>query len=109
MSQVADVNAQDFETQVLQDSGTVVVDFWAEWCPPCRALSPVVDKVAEQLEGQAKFVKCDVDANTELSEQYGVMQIPNLVFFKNGQVVDQSVGYLSEAQLKQKVEALTNS
>jgi thioredoxin len=106
MSQVAAVNAPEFESEVLQQPGVVMVDFWAEWCPPCRALSPVIDKLAQQFEGRAKIVKVDIDANPELSDQYGVMQIPNLVFLKDGQVVDQISGYLSEGQVKQRLDAI---
>lgn len=107
MSKVNELNATDFDSEVAQSSEPVVVDFWAEWCPPCRALSPVVDRVAQQFEGRVKFLKCDIDSNNELAQKFGVLQIPNLLFFKNGQVVDQSVGYLNEAQLASKVAQLT--
>jgi thioredoxin 1 len=81
-----------------------VVDFTASWCPPCKALAPVLDSVAQSLADRAKIVKVDIDENSELATQYGVQTIPNLLFFRDGQVVAQSVGYVSEAQLSAKIE-----
>ena len=104
MSKAASVETADFDREVLQASEPVVVDFWATWCPPCRALSPVVDRVAERFEGRVKIVKVDIDHNPEIADRYGVQTIPNLTFFKGGQVVDQSIGYVGESALAQKVE-----
>ena len=81
-----------------------MVDFWAEWCPPCKMLSPILDRVAEKYAGRLKVVKCNIDENQDIAEQYAIASIPNLVFFRDGQVVDQSVGYAGEAQLAAKVE-----
>ena len=106
MSQVAELNESEFEAEVAASAEPVVVDFWAPWCPPCRALGPVVDRVAQNFEGRVKVLKCDVDQNPGLAEQFGVQTIPNLTFFKSGQVVDQSIGYVNETQLTAKVEAL---
>ena len=109
MSKAASVEAGEFESAVLQASEPVLVDFWATWCPPCRALSPVVDRVAEQFEGRVKVVKVDIDRNPEVAERYGVQTIPNLTFFKGGDVVGQSIGYVSEAALSRKVEEVLGS
>jgi len=99
MSTVKEVGADNFQNEVLQAAGPVVVDFWAEWCGPCRMLAPVVEKVADKLSGQLKVVKCNTDENQEIAVKYGVRGIPNLIFFNNGQVVGQSIGYVNETQL----------
>ena len=104
MSTVASINTQNFESEVESNEGTVVVDFTASWCPPCKMLAPVLERVAQKYEGQAKFVKCDVDENVEVAAKYGVTTIPNLLFFKNGEVVDQSVGFVAEGALSSKVD-----
>ena len=106
MANVQAVTASSFEQEVLQSDQPVIVDFWATWCPPCKMLNPVVDKVAATYSGQVKIVKCDTDENSDLAIQYGVSTIPNLMFFKGGQVVDQSVGYVNETQLSQKIDAV---
>ncbi len=103
MSEVAAVGTGNFESEVVQSDQTVVVDFWAEWCQPCKMLSPVLDSVAGKFGGQIKVVKCNVDENQDIAMKYGVMSIPNLIFFKDGQVVNQAVGYMNEAQLTSKV------
>jgi thioredoxin 1 len=103
MSQVASVGEGNFQTEVVESEQTVVVDFWAEWCEPCKMLSPVLDKVASRFEGKLKVVKCNVEENKEIAEKYAIYSIPNLVFFRDGQVIDQAVGYMAEAQLADKV------
>ncbi len=103
MSEVAAVGTGNFETEVVQSDQMVVVDFWAEWCQPCKMLSPVLDAVASKFGGQLKVVKCNVDENQDIAMKYGVMSIPNLIFFKDGQVVNQAVGYMNEGQLTTKV------
>jgi thioredoxin 1 len=89
MSQAAAVNAADFDKEVLQSDVPVLVDFWAVWCGPCRAISPHVDAVAEEFAGKAKVLKVDVDQEQDLASKYGVLTIPNLIFFKDGKVVEQ--------------------
>ena len=103
MKNVTNVTEANFSEQVLNSDELVVVDFWAEWCGPCKMLNPILERTAAKYEGRARFVKCDVDANQQLAQQYGALRIPNLLFFKNGQVVEQSVGVVSEAQLSEKV------
>jgi thioredoxin 1 len=109
MSEVAAVGTGNFETEVVQSDTPVVVDFWAEWCQPCKMLSPVLDKVASKYVGQLRVVKCNVDENQEIAMKYGVMSIPNLIFFKGGQVVNQAVGYMNETQLSSKVDEVLRS
>lgn len=92
MSKAAAVTSADFDTQVLQSGVPVLVDFWAQWCGPCRRVAPEVDAVAEQLGEKAKVVKVDIDAEPELASRYKVMSIPALLIFKEGKVVDQIVG-----------------
>lgn len=104
MSKAASVNSGQFASEVEGSEDAVVVDFWAEWCPPCKMLGPVFDKVAQKFEGRVKFVKVDVDQNQDVAMKYGVTTIPNLMFFKGGQVVDQSIGYVNEAQLSAKID-----
>ena len=104
MSKVEYINTDNFASEVETNEGTVVVDFTATWCPPCKMLAPVLDRVAEKYTGQAKFVKVDIDENVEVAAKYGVQQIPNLLFFKNGEVVDQNIGFIAEGALSSKVD-----
>ena len=101
------LNQDSFETQVQSAGGPVVVDFWAEWCGPCRALGPVVDKLADEFAGQATVAKVDVDKNPELAQRFGVRSIPTLVFFQDGREVDRVVGALSYSDLQQRLSGLT--
>ena len=109
MAEVTAVGSGNFESEVVEASEAVVVDFWAEWCQPCKMLSPVLDKVASKFSGQLKVVKCNVDENQDIAMKYGVMSIPNLIFFKDGQVVNQAVGYMNEASLSTKVDEVLES
>ncbi len=109
MGKVAELSTQEFAQAVENVSGTVVVDFTATWCPPCKMLAPVFERVADKYEGKAKFFKVDVDQNVEVAAKYGVSTIPNLLFFKDGQVVGQNVGFIPEGQLSSKVEDTINN
>ena len=106
MSTATAVSQQTFETDVLKSDLPVVVDFWAEWCGPCRFLSPLVDELASEYAGKVKFVNINVDQEPNVSMQYGVMSIPTLLYFKNGKIVDSTTGALPKDELKQHVEKL---
>lgn len=101
---VTDVNDADFEAQVLKSDTPVLVDFWAAWCGPCRALAPIVDQVASEYQGKLKVMKMDVDRNNITPSRYGIRGIPALLVFKGGQVADQIVGYVPKAQIDQKLQ-----
>ncbi len=92
MSAAAAVSTADFDKEVLQSETPVLVDFWAVWCGPCRAIAPTVDAVAQEYAGKAKVVKLNVDESPEIAGRYGVMSIPTLMIFKGGQKVGELVG-----------------
>ena len=100
------VTDANFESEVLQSSVPVLVDFWAQWCPPCRMLSPVMDEIATEKMGAAKVVKVNVDDNPELTRRFKVQSIPLLLFFKGGEVKDQMLGATNKKTLLNKLEAL---
>ena len=104
MSSIA-VNDSQFETEVLKSETPVMVDFWAEWCGPCKVLSPVVDELATELKGKIKVVKVNIDEAPEAPTKYGVRGIPTLMIFKNGQVVDTRVGGMPKSQLSDWIES----
>ncbi len=93
-------NSQQFEQQVLNSARPVFVDFWAEWCGPCRSVSPVVEELSGEYDGKVDFVKINVDENGELAQKYNVLSIPTLVIFKNGKIVTQKVGASTKESFK---------
>ncbi|RXK83654.1 thioredoxin [Filimonas effusa] len=95
----------NFKEEVLDNAQLTVVDFWAEWCGPCRALGPVVDELATEYAGQIKVGKLDVDNNPDVSAEYGITSIPAILFIKNGQVVDKQVGAVPKSVLVKKIQA----
>lgn len=92
MSDIQAITDNNFETEVLKSPTTVLVDFWATWCGPCRALAPKLEELSVTYTGKVRFVKIDVDQNPETAGRFGVRGIPTLIVFKNGQMVDQLVG-----------------
>ena len=88
-----------FEADVLKASQPVVVDFWAEWCGPCRMIAPALDEISREMDGKAKIVKLNVDENPAVAAQYGIRSIPTLLIFKNGQLASQNVGAASKTDL----------
>jgi thioredoxin 1 len=96
---VKDISDAEFEAQVLQSDTPVLVDFWAPWCGPCKSIAPVLDEIAGELLGQMKICKMNVDENPNTPAQYNVRGIPNLVIFKNGEVIDQIVGAVPKNEL----------
>jgi thioredoxin 1 len=101
---VVHVGDADFEAQVLKSETPVLVDFWAEWCAPCKAIGPVVDELAGTYEGKVKVVKLNIDHNPQTPRQYAVRGIPTLMLFKDGKVHSTQVGAVGKAQLTQFVE-----
>ena len=95
----------NFQAEVLDKKGIALVDFWAEWCGPCRMLTPVVEELASDYEGKALIAKVDVDENAELSQKYGVRSIPTILILKDGEVVDKHVGVTTKQALAEKIEA----
>lgn len=98
---VKHVTASNFERDVIQSSEPVVVDFWAPWCGPCRAISPILDKLAAQYDGKVKVAKVNVDDSPELAAQFLVRGIPTLLAIENGRVTSQQVGFSGKARLEQ--------
>ena len=92
-------------SELLQDSKLVIVDFWATWCGPCRMLSPILDEVEEEIADQISVVKVNVDDADELAARYRIMSIPTLLFFKNGELVDKTVGAMPKPALVEKIKA----
>jgi len=99
---------ENFQSEVLESTEPVLVDVWADWCGPCHTIAPLVEQVAIDFEGRAKVGKLDIDENASIGTQYGIRGIPTLLFFKDGQVVDQVVGVVSKQVIAEKLSALVD-
>jgi thioredoxin 1 len=98
-----DVTDETFSAEVLSNKLPVIVDFWAEWCGPCKMLTPIINELATELKGKVAVYKLDIDSNPQTAARYAINSIPSLLFFKNGTIVDQHTGLLAKAPLKSKI------
>ena len=100
-----EVNKDEFQAQVLESDTPVLVDFWAEWCGPCKMIAPIVDEIAEEYEGKLRVAKLDADANPEVLMSFGIMGIPTLILFKGGEAVERITGFKPKNKIISKIEA----
>ena len=106
MAEVAEVTDQNFETEVLNSDKPAIIDFWAEWCAPCRAVAPIVKELAEQYGEQVKIAKMDIDSNPSTPAQYGIRAIPTVLAFQGGTVVEQLTGARPKADFEAMIKKL---
>jgi thioredoxin 1 len=104
-NQVSPVGSLDFEREVIQADKLVIVDFWAEWCGPCKAIAPLLDDIAREMPAKVKIVKVNVDEEGELAQKYGIYSIPTLLFFKGGEIREQMVGGAAKKVLVEKINS----
>ncbi len=109
MSTVKKIGESEFQTEVLQADQPVLVDFYADWCGPCRMLGPVVDQIAQQYEGRIKVIKVDVDKSQNIAAQFQISSIPLLMLFQDGKVVNQSVGLVQAGKLQAMIDPVLST
>jgi thioredoxin 1 len=102
---VAAIRSVDFEQEVVQSDKLVIADFWAEWCGPCKMIAPLLDEIAREMPDKVKIVKVDVEAEPQLAQQFGIYNIPTLLFFKDGKVREQVVGTVAKKVLLEKINS----
>jgi thioredoxin 1 len=100
---ILEVGDSSFESEVLQSDKPVLVDFWAPWCGPCRAISPIVEELAKDFGDKVKFTKCNVDENPTTPTKYGIKSIPTLIFFKDGEIQDKVIGIVAKSRLEEMI------
>lgn len=100
-----ELTASAFQTDVIQADKPVLVDFWASWCGPCRALGPIVEEIGEEMADRLTVLKCNVDDEGELAQKFGIMSIPTLILFKNGNIVHKMIGSMPKAAFVEQIEA----
>lgn len=101
---IVELTSQSFEIEVINSELPVIVDFWAQWCAPCRALTPTLEELAEELNGKVKIRKLNVDEYPDIPSRYGIMSIPTLLFFKEGKVVNRIVGNVAKKKIIEEIE-----
>ncbi len=106
---VPNLGTSEFDKEVLQSDVPALVDFYADWCPPCRLVSPVIEALSREYEGKMKFVKVDTDANQDLARRYGVMSIPTVIIFTSGEVKEKLVGAAHEASYRKIIDSVLKS
>jgi thioredoxin 1 len=100
---ILEISDNNFESEVLQSVKPVLVDFWAPWCGPCRAIAPIVEELAKDFGDKVKFTKCNVDENPTTPTKYGIKSIPTLIFFKNGEIQDKVIGIVAKSKLEEMI------
>jgi len=103
---IIEIDDDNFESEVLKSTLPVLVDFWAPWCGPCRAIGPTIEALEQNYSGKIKFVKVNVDENPQSPSRYGIQAIPTLIFFKNGAIAEQITGMVAKAKLEEAIEGL---
>ncbi|MDR0823282.1 MAG: thioredoxin [Endomicrobium sp.] len=101
-----ELNENNFQKEVIEAEGLVLVDFWAPWCGPCKMLAPIIDEIAKEYEGRAKIAKLNTDEHTDISAQFQITSIPCLIFFKGGKPINKVIGFKQKPQLKEIIDGL---
>jgi len=109
MAKPLELNNDNFDAEVIQSDVPVMVDFWATWCGPCRMIAPIVEELVGEYEGKMKIAKLDVDSNQDVAMKFKIMSIPNVLFFKGGEVVDQIIGAVPKKQFTEKIDKLVGA
>jgi len=103
---IVELNDQNFDKEVLKSNTVVLVDFWADWCGPCKALAPALQEIAQAAEGKFKIAKVNIDDNSDLATKWEVLNIPTMILFKAGEEVDRLVGFMSKAKILAKIDSI---